>query len=116
MNIQELGTIMQYRPDVKILILNNCYLGMVRQWQELFHEERYSSVDIQSPDFVQVAKGYGIEGCRVSEREDLDTALHRMLDHKGAFLLEVMTGKEHNVFPMIPQGKSVSEIVLNNKL
>ncbi|MDG4654986.1 biosynthetic-type acetolactate synthase large subunit, partial [Chryseobacterium arthrosphaerae] len=112
MNIQELGTIMQYRPDVKILILNNCYLGMVRQWQELFHEERYSSVDIQSPDFVQVAKGYGIEGCRVSEREDLDTALHRMLDHKGAFLLEVMTGKEHNVFPMIPQGKSVSEIVL----
>ena len=105
MNIQELGTIMQYRPDVKILILNNCYLGMVRQWQELFHEERYSSVDIQSPDFVQVAKGYGIEGCRVSEREDLDTALHRMLDHKGAFLLEVMTGKEHNVFPMIPQGK-----------
>lgn len=112
MNIQELGTIMQYRPDVKILILNNCY----RQWQELFHEERYSSVDIQSPDFVQVAKGYGIEGCRVSEREDLDTALHRMLDHKGAFLLEVMTGKEHNVFPMIPQGKSVSEIVLNNKL
>ncbi|WP_241331730.1 biosynthetic-type acetolactate synthase large subunit [Chryseobacterium arthrosphaerae] len=116
MNIQELGTIMQYRPDVKILILNNCYLGMVRQWQELFHEERYSSVDIQSPDFVQVAKGYGIEGCRVSERENLDTALHRMLDHKGAFLLEVMTGKEHNVFPMIPQGKSVSEIVLNNKL
>lgn len=116
MNIQELGTIMQYRPDVKILILNNCYLGMVRQWQELFHEERYSSVDIQSPDFVQVAKGYGIEGCRVSEREDLDTALYRMLDHKGAFLLEVMTGKEHNVFPMIPQGKSVSEIVLNNKL
>ncbi|AYZ14942.1 biosynthetic-type acetolactate synthase large subunit [Chryseobacterium arthrosphaerae] len=116
MNIQELGTIMQYRPDVKILILNNCYLGMVRQWQELFHEERYSSVDIQSPDFVQVAKGYGIEGCRVSEREDLDTTLHRMLDHKGAFLLEVMTGKEHNVFPMIPQGKSVSEIVLNNKL
>ena len=116
MNIQELGTIMQYRPDVKILILNNCYLGMVRQWQELFHEERYSSVDIQSPDFVQVAKGYGIEGCRVSEREDLDTALHRMLDHKGAFLLEVMTGKEHNVFPMIPQGKSVSEIVLNNIL
>ncbi|MGN7865992.1 biosynthetic-type acetolactate synthase large subunit [Chryseobacterium sp. 22458] len=115
MNIQELGTIMQYRPDVKILILNNCYLGMVRQWQELFHEERYSSVDIQSPDFVQVARGYGIEGCRVSEREDLETALHTMLDYNGAFLLEVMTGKEHNVFPMIPQGKSVSEIVLNNK-
>lgn len=115
MNIQELGTIMQYHPEVKILILNNCYLGMVRQWQELFHEERYSSVDIQSPDFVQVAKGYNIPGNRVSEREDLKWALREMLDHKGAFLLEVMTGKEHNVFPMIPQGKSVSEIVLNNK-
>lgn len=115
MNIQELGTIMQYRPDVKILILNNSYLGMVRQWQELFHEERYSSVDIQSPDFVQVAKGYGIEGFKVTQREELKTALRRMLDHKGAFLLEVMTGKEHNVFPMIPQGKSVSEIVLNDK-
>jgi acetolactate synthase-1/2/3 large subunit len=115
MNIQELGTIMQYHPEVKILILNNCYLGMVRQWQELFHEERYSSVDIQSPDFVQVAKGYHIPGNKVSEREDLKLALREMLDHSGAFLLEVMTGKEHNVFPMIPQGKSVSEIVLNNK-
>ncbi|WP_353149880.1 biosynthetic-type acetolactate synthase large subunit [Chryseobacterium sp.] len=116
MNIQELGTIMQYRPDVKILILNNCYLGMVRQWQELFHEERYSSVDIQSPDFVQVAAGYGIPGRKVSERTELENALHEMLHHKGAFLLEVMTGKEHNVFPMIPQGKSVSEIVLYHKV
>lgn len=115
MNIQELGTIMQYHPEVKILILNNCYLGMVRQWQELFHEERYSSVDIQSPDFVQVAKGYNIPGKKVSEREDLKAGLQEMLNHKGSFLLEVMTGKEHNVFPMIPQGKSVSEIVLNNK-
>lgn len=115
MNIQELGTIMQYHPEVKILILNNCYLGMVRQWQELFHEERYSSVDIQSPDFVQVAKGYNIAGKKVSDREELKWALREMLGHKGSFLLEVMTGKEHNVFPMIPQGKSVSEIVLNNK-
>jgi len=114
MNIQELGTLMQYKPDVKILILNNCYLGMVRQWQELFHEERYSSVDIQSPDFVQVAKGYHIPGKRVSEREELEAGLSEMLHHQGAFLLEVMTGKEHNVFPMIPQGKSVSEIVLTN--
>ena len=114
MNIQELGTLMQYEPDVKILILNNCYLGMVRQWQELFHEERYSSVDIQSPDFVQVAKGYRIPGKRIEEREELEAGLSEMLHHKGAFLLEVMTGKEHNVFPMIPQGKSVSEIVLTN--
>lgn len=114
MNIQELGTLMQYQPDIKILILNNCYLGMVRQWQELFHEERYSSVDIQSPDFVQVAKGYSIPGKKVSQREELEAGLREMLHHKSAFLLEVMTGKEHNVFPMIPQGKSVSEIVLNH--
>lgn len=115
MNIQELGTIMQYHPQVKILILNNSFLGMVRQWQELFHEERYSSVDIQSPDFVQVAKGYNIPGTKVTQREDLKEALNEMLTHKGAFLLEVMTGKKHNVFPMIPQGKSVSEIVLNQQ-
>ncbi|PWN66496.1 biosynthetic-type acetolactate synthase large subunit [Chryseobacterium oncorhynchi] len=115
MNIQELGTVMQYHPDIKILILNNSYLGMVRQWQELFHEERYSFVDIQSPDFVQVAKGYSISGRKVTQRQDLEDALREMLDHKGAFLLEVMTGKKHNVFPMIPQGKSVSEIVLNHK-
>lgn len=114
MNIQELGTLMQYEPEVKILILNNCYLGMVRQWQELFHEERYSSVDIQSPDFVQVAKGYNIPGKKIVEREELQAGLMEMLHTKGAFLLEVMTGKEHNVFPMIPQGKSVSEIVLNH--
>ncbi|MCL8538950.1 biosynthetic-type acetolactate synthase large subunit, partial [Chryseobacterium gallinarum] len=81
MNIQELGTIMQYHSDVKILILNNGYLGMVRQWQELFHEERYSSVDIQSPDFVQVAKGYEIQGRKVAQREELKEALHEMLDH-----------------------------------
>lgn len=114
MNIQELGTLMQYQPDIKILILNNCYLGMVRQWQELFHEERYSSVDIQSPDFVQVAKGYHIPGRKVVQREELEAGLSEMLHHQGAFLLEVMTGKEHNVFPMIPQGKSVSEIVLTH--
>ncbi|AZA93132.1 Acetolactate synthase large subunit [Chryseobacterium nakagawai] len=115
MNIQELGTIMQYHPEVKILILNNSYLGMVRQWQELFHEERYSSVEIQSPEFVKVANGYHIQGRKVTQREDLKEALDEMLTHKGAFLLEVMTGKKHNVFPMIPQGKSVSEIVLNNQ-
>lgn len=115
MNIQELGTIMQYHPKVKILILNNSYLGMVRQWQELFHEERYSSVDIQSPEFVKVAEGYHIAGRKVTQREDLKDALLEMLEHDEAFLLEVMTGKKHNVFPMIPQGKSVSEVVLNDK-
>jgi acetolactate synthase-1/2/3 large subunit len=112
MTIQELGTIMQFKPDVKILILNNNFLGMVRQWQQLFHANRYSFVDITSPDFVQVAKGYGIAGSSVSTREDLKLALKKMLEHEGSYLLEVMVGKENNVFPMVPQGRGVAEIVL----
>jgi len=112
MTIQELGTIMQSGIDVKIIILNNNFLGMVRQWQQLFHEKRYSFVDITSPDFVQVAKGYHIEGRKVSERDELQRALKEMLDHKGSYLLEVMVGKENNVFPMVPQGCSVAEIRL----
>jgi acetolactate synthase I/II/III large subunit len=113
MTIQELGTIMQFKPDVKIIILNNKFLGMVRQWQELFHQHRYSFVNIESPDFVQVAKGYGIEGKLVSKREDLKNSLKEMLDHKVSYLLEIMVGKENNVFPMVPQGRGVSEIVLS---
>ena len=112
MTIQELGTIMQFGAAVKILILNNQFLGMVRQWQELFNDKRYSFVDIQSPDFVQVAKGYHIAGSKVSKREELKTALATMLDHKESYLLEVMVSKENNVFPMVPQGCSVSEIRL----
>ncbi|WP_192820280.1 biosynthetic-type acetolactate synthase large subunit [Rufibacter sp. LB8] len=112
MTIQELGTIMQSGIDVKILILNNQFLGMVRQWQELFHERRYSFVDITSPDYVQVAKGYGIAGRSINQREDLTNALKEMLSNPGSFLLEVMVTKENNVFPMVPQGCSVSEIRL----
>lgn len=112
MTLQELGTIMQFKPNVKILILNNSFLGMVRQWQQLFHEKRYSFVDIQSPDFVQLASAYGIPGQSVDQRENLKDALQTMLQHNDSYLLEVMTGKENNVFPMVPQGKSVSEIVL----
>jgi acetolactate synthase I/II/III large subunit len=112
MNIQELGTIMQFKPNVKILILNNSFLGMVRQWQELFHEKRYSFTDIQSPDFVQVAKGYGIKGNKVALREKLKSALQEMIDCPESFLLEVTVRMEDNVFPMVPQGKGVSEIVL----
>jgi acetolactate synthase I/II/III large subunit len=115
MTLQELGTIMQFKPDIKILILNNNFLGMVRQWQELFHQRRYSFVDIQSPDFVTIAKGYSIAGKSVSKREDLKAALKEMLDHKGSYLLEVMTGKENNVFPMVPQGKGVAEIILRKE-
>jgi len=112
MTIQELGTIMQTETNVKILILNNQFLGMVRQWQQLFHDKRYSFVDIASPDYVMVAKGYRIEGQKVSERAHLKAALKTMLDHNGAYLLEVMVGKENNVFPMVPQGCSVAEIRL----
>lgn len=115
MTIQELGTIMQFNVDVKILILNNEFLGMVRQWQELFHERRYSFTDITSPDFVQVAKAYRIEGKSVIKREELKGALTEMLNHKGSYLLEVMVGKENNVFPMVPQGKGVAEVVLGKE-
>lgn len=112
MTLQELGTIMQTGIDVKIIILNNKFLGMVRQWQELFNERRYSFVDIQSPDFVKLASAYGIAGKGISERKDLQPALKEMMEHKGSFLLEVMVTKENNVFPMVPQGCSVAEIRL----
>ena len=115
MNIQELGTIMQFKPNVKIVILNNSFLGMVRQWQELFHEKRYSFTDIQSPDFVMVAKAYGIEGQHVSERKDLKNSIQTMLDNPNSFLLEIAVIHEDNVFPMVPQGKGVAEIVLSKE-
>jgi acetolactate synthase-1/2/3 large subunit len=112
MTIQELGTIMQSGVDVKIIILNNRFLGMVRQWQQLFNDKRYSFVDITSPDFVKVADAYYIPGKKVSEREEIRPALEAMLNHPGSFLLEVLVCKENNVFPMVPQGCSVSEIRL----
>ena len=112
MTLQELGTIMQFGANVKIVIMNNRFLGMVRQWQELFNDKRYSFVDITSPDFVALAKAYYIEAQSVSVRKDLRQSLKTMLDHNGAYLLEVFTGKENNVFPMVPQGCSVSEIRL----
>ena len=112
MTLQELGTIMQFGAKVKILILNNQFLGMVRQWQQLFNDKRYSFVDITSPDFVAVAKGYHIEGQKVSERSELRDALKTMLEHPDSYLLEIMVGKENNVFPMVAQGSSVAEIRL----
>lgn len=112
MTLQELGTIMQFGAAVKILILNNEFLGMVRQWQQLFHDRRYSFVNITSPDYIMLAQSYGIAGKKIDKRDDLKTALKTMLDHEGSYLLEVMVGKENNVFPMVPQGCSVSEIRL----
>jgi acetolactate synthase-1/2/3 large subunit len=112
MTLQEFGTIMQTGVEVKVMILNNEFLGMVRQWQQLFMDKRYSFVDIESPDYVMLANSYKIAAAKVSKREDLVTAVTKMLDHKGSYVLEVMVGKENNVFPMVPQGCSVSEIRL----
>lgn len=112
MTLQEMGTIMQFGAKVKMLILNNSFLGMVRQWQELFNDKRYSFVDITSPDFVALVKAYQIEGQKIEARNDLKNALKEMLEHDGSYLLEIMVGKENNVFPMVEQGTSVSEIRL----
>ncbi len=113
MTIQELGTLMQTQAPLKIIILNNAYLGMVRQWQELFHENRYSFVNISSPDYVALAAAYGIAGTKVTERSELVDALTTMLAVNGPYLLDVSVAKEDNIFPMVPQGKGVSEIVLS---
>jgi acetolactate synthase I/II/III large subunit len=112
MTLQEFGTIMQTGINVKVMILNNQFLGMVRQWQQLFMDKRYSFVDIESPDYVMLANSYKIAAAKVSKREDLVDAVTKMLAHKGSYLLEVMVGKENNVFPMVPQGCSVSEVRL----
>lgn len=112
MNIQELGTIAQEKMPVKIVILNNGFLGMVRQWQELFFNKRYSIVNMQSPNYIEVAKAYGITGEKVEKREELVGAIHRMLQSKEPFLLEILVEQEGNVFPMVTSGASVSEVRL----
>ena len=112
MTLQELGTIMQNNIGVKIIILNNEYLGMVRQWQQMFFEKRYSFTNIQSPDFVALAASYNIKGLKVEKQEDLSHALDQLLNTENAFLLEVKVAKEDNVFPMVPTGASVAEIRL----
>ncbi|NIK92974.1 biosynthetic-type acetolactate synthase large subunit [Mangrovimonas sp. CR14] len=113
MTIQELGTIFQTRVPVKIVVLNNDFLGMVRQWQQLFFDKRYASTELINPDFVQIAKGYHIEAKRVSKREELDEAIKEMMVSESAYFLEVCVEKEDNVFPMIPTGASVSDIRLS---
>jgi len=112
MTIQELGTIFQTKAAVKIVVLNNDFLGMVRQWQQLFFDKRYASTVMTNPDFVTIAKGYQIEAKRVTKREELAAAVEEMMTSKEAYFLEVCVEKEDNVFPMIPSGASVSEIRL----
>jgi acetolactate synthase I/II/III large subunit len=112
MTIQELGVMMQDNVGVKVLVLNNNFLGMVRQWQELFMSRRYSFVDMKNPDFVKIAEAYNIPARRIDQREHLEAALKAFIAHNGPYVLEVMVGKENNVFPMVPQGAGVSEIRL----
>ncbi|WP_298287230.1 biosynthetic-type acetolactate synthase large subunit [uncultured Lutibacter sp.] len=113
MTIQELGTILQTEAAVKIVVLNNSFLGMVRQWQELFFDKRYASTVMKNPDFVKIAEGYGIQANRVSDRKELAGAIETMIASKSSYFLEVVIEKEDNVFPMIPTGASVSDIRLS---
>ncbi|WP_299682934.1 biosynthetic-type acetolactate synthase large subunit [uncultured Tenacibaculum sp.] len=113
MTIQELGTILQTKAAVKIVVLNNEFLGMVRQWQQLFFDKRYASTTMTNPDFVAIAKGYHIDAKRVTQREELASAVSEMMASEDAFFLEVCVEKEDNVFPMIPTGSSVSDVRLS---
>ncbi len=113
MTIQEFGTIAQNKAKVKIILLNNNFLGMVRQWQQLFFDKRYSSTELINPDFITIAKGFGIKGQKVESRDNLKTAMDEMFSHDGPYLLEVKVEKEGNVFPMVPAGASVSDIRLD---
>ena len=112
MTIQELGTIFQQQAAVKIVVLNNDFLGMVRQWQQLFFDKRYASTEMVNPDFVTIAKGFRIKAKKVVNRNDLDIAIKQMMSSKEPYFLEVCVEKEDNVFPMIPSGASVSDIRL----
>ncbi len=113
MTIQELGTILEWGVGVKIVLLNNSFLGMVRQWQQLFFERRYSSTPMTNPDFVKIAEAYKIPAQRVEKREDLDAAVETMLSTPGAYFLEVKVDEEDCVFPMIPGGAALSDIMFN---
>lgn len=113
MNIQELGTIFQSQVPVKIVVMNNEFLGMVRQWQELFFDNRYASTKMINPNFIAIAEGYHIKSKKVINREDLDGAVAEMMASKDSYFLEVMVEKENNVFPMIPTGASVSDMRLS---
>ncbi|ATA72078.1 acetolactate synthase, large subunit, biosynthetic type [Capnocytophaga sp. H4358] len=112
MTIQELGTIFQSQIPVKIVVLNNEFLGMVRQWQELFFDRRYASTEMINPDFIKIAEGYHIQSRLVTKRSDLEEAVKEMLNSDKAYFLEVRVEKENNVFPMVPTGASVSEVRL----
>jgi acetolactate synthase-1/2/3 large subunit len=112
MTLQELGMCAQWNVGVKIVLLDNTYLGMVRQWQQLFFDRRYSSVSLQNPDFIKIADGFGVPGRKISKPEELKEAVSEMLAHDGPYLLHIAVEKEENIFPMVPSGHAVDEIVL----
>jgi acetolactate synthase-1/2/3 large subunit len=112
MTIQELGTIFQQKAAVKVVVLNNDFLGMVRQWQQLFFDKRYASTEMVNPNFVAIAEGYYLKARKVTKREDLAEAVKEMMESKEAYFLEVCVEKEGNVFPLVPSGASVSDIRL----
>ena len=112
MTIQELGTIAQYNLPVKMILLNNQYLGMVRQWQELFNDGRDASTGLTNPDFIKIADGFGVPGRKINKREELDQALDELIAKEGPCLLEIEVKQEGNIFPMITPGASVSDIRL----
>ncbi|MEN0004736.1 MAG: biosynthetic-type acetolactate synthase large subunit [Bacteroidota bacterium] len=112
MTIQELGMCSQWNVGVKIVLLDNNYLGMVRQWQQLFFDRRYSSVHLQNPDFIKIAEGFGVAGKTIEKPEELSAGVAEMLAHDGPYLLHIKVEKEGNIFPMVPSGYAVDEIVL----
>ena len=115
MTIQEFGTIMQENLNIKMILLNNSFLGMVRQWQELFYQDRYSATVMDNPDFIKIADAYRIAGQKVSDRADLDKAIQTMMDHDGSYLLEVVVEPKGMVYPMIPAGTCVTNVLMSDK-
>ena len=115
MTIQELATIAQERLAIKIAIMNNGYLGMVRQWQELFHGRRYVATPLSGPDFAKVAEAYGIPGLRITRKIDVVPAIEQAMAEQGSFLIDFTIEPEENVYPMVPSGASLAEMLLEPK-
>ena len=111
MNIQELATLSSYNIAVKIIILNNHCLGMVRQWQEIFYNKRYSGTILKNPDFVKVAQGYGIKGLRIKKVSDIKAAVKEILVSKGSVVADFWIAEEENVFPMVPAGEAINRMI-----
>jgi acetolactate synthase-1/2/3 large subunit len=111
MTLQELATIAQEKTAVKIAIMNNGYLGMVRQWQQFFYQRRYVATPLLGPDFVKLAEAYGIPGLRVKSRNEVVPAIQKAMEHDGPFLIDFQVEPEENVYPMVPPGGCLSEII-----